>query len=67
MTQLTLFEVRADQIINDLDSSLAELGLTPEQKKAVYLQILWRLLASELHPNSAAATLTNLLTNHLKR
>jgi hypothetical protein len=64
--QLTLFEdARADQMIADLDSQMAEMDLNPEQKKAVYLQILWRLLADGLHPNAAAGTLINLLKNHL--
>lgn len=66
MKQLTLFEdARADQIIADLDQQMTGLDLNPEQKKAVYLQILWRLLTDGMHPNNAAGTLVNLLKNHL--
>jgi hypothetical protein len=66
MQQLTLFEVQADLIIADLEKTMEEIGLNREQKKAAYLQILFRLLAENLHRNTAANTALNLLQDYAR-
>jgi hypothetical protein len=70
LKQLSIFDVTfdatADRLIKELDVELDKLNVSLEQKKTVYLQIIWRVLASELHPNTTAATLKNLLSNQLR-